>query len=106
MVCDKYKTAECLDNPILLLGNVDIFLKVTWDRKEVQFYYATEQGKWNAVGPVLDGSILSDDYVRDEKNRYRPAFTGAFVGMCCQDLTGNRKHADFKYWRYEEASSG
>jgi xylan 1,4-beta-xylosidase len=103
MVCDKYKTAECLDNPILLLGNMDIFLKVTWDRKEVQFYYATEQGKWNTVGPVLDGSILSDDYVRDEKSRYRPAFTGAFVGMCCQDLSGNRKHADFKYWRYEEA---
>ena len=57
--------------------------------------------KWTPIGNPFDGSILSDDYVRDENNRYRPAFTGAFVGMCCQDLTGQQLHADFKVFIYE-----
>ena len=66
------------------------------------YHYAIEDGNWHKLGPVLDGSILSDDYVRDEHNRYRPAFTGAFVGMVCQDLTGNLKHADFDWFEYKE----
>jgi xylan 1,4-beta-xylosidase len=55
-----------------------------------------------AVGPVLDGSILSDDYVEDAEIRYRPCFTGAFVGLCCQDLSGQGLHADFDGFAYLE----
>ena len=55
-----------------------------------------------APGPVLDGSILSDDYVEDAEVRYRPCFTGAFVGLCCQDLSGQRLHADFDGFEYRE----
>lgn len=29
-------------------------------------------------------------------------FTGAFVGMQCQDTSGERLPADFHYFRYEE----
>jgi xylan 1,4-beta-xylosidase len=29
-------------------------------------------------------------------------FTGAFVGMCAQDLTGRRLAADFDYFDYAE----
>jgi len=29
-------------------------------------------------------------------------FTGMFVGVACQDLSGRRKHADFDYFLYEE----
>ena len=31
-----------------------------------------------------------------------PNFTGAFVGMCCQDLAGTAKVADFDYFEYRE----
>jgi xylan 1,4-beta-xylosidase len=31
-----------------------------------------------------------------------PNFTGAFVGMCCQDMTGIRRSADFDYFEYRE----
>ena len=31
-------------------------------------------------------------------------FTGAFVGMQCQDTSGERLPADFKYFRYEETT--
>ncbi|MFP4188954.1 MAG: hypothetical protein ACLFR5_06065 [Halobacteriales archaeon] len=30
-------------------------------------------------------------------------FTGAFVGLCCQDLAGTRKAADFDYFEYCES---
>jgi xylan 1,4-beta-xylosidase len=50
---------------------------------------------WQAVGPTLNAAILSDDY-------HHLGFTGAFVGLCCQDLTGHRRHADFPWFLYHE----
>lgn len=100
--CDKYEMREMLEAPVLLPGEGTVELRLDWDRADLQFYYRPSFGEWKAIGPVLDGSILSDDYVRDEHNRYRPAFTGAFVGMCCQDLSGLRKEADFDWWEYAE----
>jgi xylan 1,4-beta-xylosidase len=29
-------------------------------------------------------------------------FTGAFLGICCQDLSGRRRHADFDWFEYTE----
>ena len=63
---------------------------------------ALVENEWIKAGPLLDAGILSDDYVREGGTRYRPAFTGAFVGMCCQDLAGNRLPAYFDWFRYEE----
>ncbi|MDE1454583.1 hypothetical protein PVN32_21880, partial [Bacillus paralicheniformis] len=40
---------------------------------------------------------LSDDYVRGGG-----FFTGAFVGMQCQDTSGAHQHADFDYFMYKE----
>ena len=97
--CDKYQMEDQVEAiPILNDGNVA--LKVVWQHSQIQFYYSFDQMDWKAIGPELDASILSDDYVRDEQNRYRPAFTGAFVGMACQDLSGFKKAAHFKYWNY------
>jgi beta-xylosidase len=32
----------------------------------------------------------------------RPNFTGAFVGVACQDLAGSAMPADFDYFDYQE----
>jgi len=32
----------------------------------------------------------------------RNSFTGAFSGLCCQDLSGERLHADFDYFEYRD----
>jgi len=65
--------------------------------------YALEQDQWQPVGPLLDGSILSDDYVETSgTGDFYPCFTGAFYGLCCQDLSGLRQHADFGYFAYKE----
>ena len=102
ITCDKHNHQEPLQQTIDLNTNTTVFLRVEIDYKDLQFYYSYNEITWHKVGPVLDASILSDDYVRDENNRYRPAFTGAFIGLCCQDLTGNMHQADFDWFEYKE----
>jgi xylan 1,4-beta-xylosidase len=102
LVCDKYQTEEMLEAPIVLPATGPLQLKAVWDGADVQFYYATKKEGWQPAGPSLDGSILSDDYVQDAGQRYRPAFTGAFIGVCCQDLSGQEGMATFRDWRYLE----
>lgn len=80
-----------------------IILKGILDKGELQFFYSLyEEEIFRPIGNVLDASILSDDYVRDGDRRYRPAFTGMFVGVCCQDLDRNEKNADFDWFDYKE----
>lgn len=99
--CDNFNMQEILSDPILLPKTGEIYLRFAFDYGNLQAYYALEEESWRQVGDVLDGSILSDDYVRGT-DRYRPAFTGTFVGMCCQDLSGHQKSADFKWYEYLE----
>ncbi len=100
--CDNYETTDLLDPPLPLPRGQAIGLRLEWQNADLQFYYALQAEQWQAVGPILDGSILSDDYVREGDRRYRPAFTGAFVGICCQDLSGQRHPADFHWWEYQD----
>lgn len=102
ITCDKHRFSEPLAEPITVKKGEMIQMKVHFNRSDIQFYYRTNGDTWQPIGPVLDGSILSDDYVRDEQNRYRPAFTGAFVGLCCQDLSGGQMPADFDWFQYKE----
>ncbi len=63
----------------------------------LQFSYSPDEAQWKDIGPVLDASTMSDEhfwYIGEER------FTGAFVGMCCQDLSGLSLHADFDYFEY------
>ena len=99
---NQNKHTEVLDDPILLPDKGTIFLRAVLNNAELQFYFTIKENQWKKVGGILDASILSDDYVRDSESRYRPAFTGAFVGMCCQDLTGNKLAAYFESFNYEE----
>ncbi len=66
-------------------------LKLEIDHEKLQFFYALEGQSFAKIGPVLDASILSDEGVRGEHSN----FTGNFVGMAAQDVTGRGKHADF-----------
>lgn len=44
------------------------------------------------IGPSIDASFLSDEACAEGW------FTGAMVGICCQDLTGFGRHADFDWF--------
>lgn len=80
-------------------GRVALKAEVDWDR--LTFSYRVEDGEWQTLPMVLDYSVLSDE-VGD--NGVDANFTGAFVGVCCQDLTGQSVHADFSFFDYQEHS--
>jgi len=100
--CDNFEMRDHLEEAIDISGIKSIYLKAHFNREKLLFYYATKENEWQQIGGTLDGSILSDDYVREGSPRYRPAFTGAFVGLCCQDLSGQKLHADFNWFEYNE----
>lgn len=99
---DNGSFSEPLDAPVDISESTKVFLKGNMNRDKLQFAYSLDGATWTNIGPELDASILSDDYVREGGLHYRAAFTGSFVGMCCQDLTGNKLHADFDYFSYKE----
>jgi xylan 1,4-beta-xylosidase len=70
------------------------YLKVIVDGERVQFHCSPDGTEWQAVGPALDLGQLSDEY------EGKLGFTGTFVGLCAQDLSGTMKHADFDYFKY------
>lgn len=103
--CDNHDTTEPVSK-IEINAAGKVYLKADFNGAQLQFYFAIEaidtNPVWQNIGPVLDGSILSDDYVENSTVRFHPCFTGAFVGMTCQDLSGQAKHADFQYFEYVE----
>ena len=73
-----------------------VFLRADMDYEQLTFNYSVDGKVWLPAGKSLDAFIISDDY-GDEWG-----FTGAFVGLACQDLTGMRKQADFDFFEYRE----
>ncbi len=94
---DKGKYDELME-PVSVEGWDRVYLRLRLEDGPLQFFYSADGGRWKAAGPELDGSKISDEYVC----RTTYAFTGAFIGICCQDLSGRRLPADFDYFRYEE----
>jgi xylan 1,4-beta-xylosidase len=77
-------------------GNVHLRAEV--DHHSLLFLFSTNGSTWTKLPVNLDYSIISDEAGKGDS----PSFTGAFVGMCCQDLTGQQCVADFNYFEYIE----
>jgi xylan 1,4-beta-xylosidase len=73
-------------------------LRVEVDFERLYFGYAVDGQDWRWIPQLFDASILSDE----AGPPFGPNFTGAFVGMCCQDLAGAFRPADFDYFDYRE----
>ncbi len=84
--------------PVSLPDSGPVFLRAQVDRERLQFYWSNDGDDWAAVGEVLDYSLLCDEVGKGEGAN----FTGAFVGMCCQDIAGTGRHADFHWFEYRE----
>jgi xylan 1,4-beta-xylosidase len=88
---------ELTDYDVGLKEGGRVLLKAEVDRVTLQFRYSPDNGEsWHSIGSELDIRHLSDDFTEPVR------FTGTFVGMCVQDLSGNRRHADFDYFIYKE----
>jgi xylan 1,4-beta-xylosidase len=75
-------------------------LRVEVDSERLYFGWRVNGEPWRWLPGPFDAGILSDEAAAPGT----PNFTGAFVGMCCQDLAGTRRHADFDYFVYRERS--
>ena len=64
----------------------------------VQFSYRISGGAWIPIGPAIRGDFMSDEACMDGW------FSGSVAGICCQDLTGSGKYADFDWFYYDPAS--
>jgi xylan 1,4-beta-xylosidase len=77
-------------------GAVELRVEVDFER--LRFAYRPAGQEWQWLPEQFDASILSDEAAAPGT----PNFTGAFVGMCCQDLAGTCHPADFDYFEYRE----
>jgi xylan 1,4-beta-xylosidase len=75
-----------------------IELRVEVDLDQLRFAWRGDrENDWRGLPDELDASILSDEASLPGL----PNFTGAFVGMACQDMSGRATPADFAFFRYE-----
>ncbi len=94
---DRIVSDSCT-NAIAISSGAPVELRVEVDYERLYFAYRVNGGDWSWLSEQFDASILSDEAGPPGN----PNFTGAFVGMCCQDLAGTAHPADFDYFEYEE----
>ena len=74
-------------------------LRAVVDLEALRFAFrAAGAAEWTWLPQDFDASILSDEATLAGL----PNFTGAFVGMACQDMSGSGHPADFRYFHYVE----
>ena len=84
---------------IELPGQGPVWLRCEVARADLVFSWSLNGKDWQQIPVSLDYSLISDESGKGEG----ASFTGAFVGMCCQDLSGQNVKADFDCFYYQEA---
>ena len=89
--------SDAFTQPIPIDGGA-IELRVDVDFERLRFAYRLAGGAWTWLAEQFDASVLSDEATAPGQ----PNFTGAFVGVACQDTSGAGRPADFAYFEYIE----
>lgn len=96
MKCERGKISYLIEKEYPLVGWQNIYLKLDIHFDRIRFFYSPNGSDWAAAGWQNDASILSDEHA------VPCGFTGNFVGMACQDMSGTRCFADFDWFEYQE----
>lgn len=89
--------ADAFTAPIAIPeGRIELRVEVDYER--LRFAFRVAGGDWRWLPEQFDASILSDEASQPGL----PNFTGAFVGMACQDMAGTGLPADFDWFDYRE----
>ncbi len=98
MTCDNFSfTQPLFDQEILLPSELEyVYLRVDVELHVYSYSYSFDGQNWVKIPIKFDSYKLSDDYIQGGG-----FFTGAFVGMQCQDTSGQNRHADFDYFLYQ-----
>ncbi|MEM9386797.1 MAG: glycoside hydrolase family 43 protein [Pseudomonadota bacterium] len=73
-----------------------IWLRASVRYEHLNFDWSEDGEQWRRLPVTLDYSVLSDEAGMDGAEQ----FTGAFVGMTCNDLCGAGAYADFESFAY------
>jgi xylan 1,4-beta-xylosidase len=90
--------ADAFTAPVAIPPGKPVELRVEVDEERLYFAYRLDGGAWRWLPQIFDASILSDEATAPGL----PNFTGAFVGMACQDMAGTARPADFDWFEYRE----
>ena len=94
--------ADAFTPLIAIPSGKPVHLRVEIDYERLHFAYRVEgaDNDWRSLPQQFDASILSDEAAAPGTAN----FTGAFVGMACQDMAGTARPADFDFFGYQERS--
>jgi xylan 1,4-beta-xylosidase len=92
--------ADSFTPPIAIPVGKPVHLRVEVDLERMHFAYRIEgvNSDWQWLPQQFDASVLSDECLAPGQAH----FTGAFVGLACQDMAGTGRHADFDFFEYQE----
>lgn len=89
--------ADAFSAPVAIPdGAIELRAEVDYER--LRFAWRSDGGAWHWLAEQFDASILSDEATAPGL----PNFTGAFIGMACQDMAGTAQAADFDWFEYRE----
>ena len=94
-----------LEEPVAVQTGKPVAMRIEVRRTALRFFWR-QGGDWQRIGPVLDASALSDECGEGQNTRSPLSFTGvgnftgAFVGMAANDVSGLAMPADFSYFSY------
>ncbi|MDQ0091522.1 xylan 1,4-beta-xylosidase [Paenibacillus anaericanus] len=99
--CDNFTFTQPLQgHEIVIPEHVEyVYLRVDVKSDVYHYSYSFDGEDWTIIPVTFHSYKLSDDYIQGGG-----FFTGAFVGMQCQDTSGQSEHADFDYFIYKSHS--
>jgi len=91
---------DAFTQPVPIPAGLPVRLRVEVDYERLRFAYQVVgvDDRWRWLPELFDASLLSDEATAPGLS----SFTGAFVGMACQDLAGTARSADFDFFEYGE----
>ena len=92
--------ADAFTPPIAIPAGKPVHLRAEFDFERLHFAYRVEgvDAEWRWLPQTFDASILSDEATAPGSAH----FTGAFIGVACQDMSGAAHPADFDFFEYKE----
>lgn len=97
-LAEGHTSPDQFDDRFHLPETGPVWLRAEVDGPALDFSWSTDGENWYSVPVTLNQSLISDEAGKGEGN----SFTGAFIGMACQDLSGQDCPADFDYFEYRE----
>jgi xylan 1,4-beta-xylosidase len=83
-----------LSSQVFPVNTKSCFMKAEIENDKLYLSYSVDGKNWNKINQIFDMTTLSDEACKEG------SFTGAFVGICAQDVAGTRQAADFDYFEY------